>query len=110
MNKKMLILMLSLMCGVNFAHAGYNDNLGGEVEDVLTYSNGLILFRLKNQPVNHPECNAQYFSLATDINSVILNRMLSRLLTAYSTKTPVNIGFDNAGDCGNSYIRVHRVG
>ena len=102
--------MSVLFVSTNIVHAGYNDNLVGEVTHVMTYSTGLILFRLKNQPASHPECRATYFAIATNVNEVFANRMLSRLLTAHTTKVAVNIGFDNEADCGNGYIRVHRVG
>jgi hypothetical protein len=94
----------------SFASAGYNDNMVGEVTHVMTYTSGLVLFRLKNQPATHPECTATYFAIAVDVNDVAANRMLSRLLTAHTTKVPVNIGFDNAASCGNGYIRAYRVG
>ena len=78
--------------------------------DILTYQSGLILFKLDNQPSTHPECSPTYFAIATDVSDTAVNRMLSRLLTAYTTKSTVNIGFDNESDCGNGYIRAHRVG
>ncbi len=76
----------------------------------MTYTSGLILIRLKNQPSAHPSCKASYFSIATDTQEVAAQRMYSRLLIAYTTKQPVNIGFDNTGTCGNGYMRVYRVG
>jgi len=76
----------------------------------MTYTSGLILFHLKNQPSSHPGCIKNYFAIATDVSDVAANRMLSRLLTAHTTKVPVNIGYDKDGGCGNGYIRVYRVG
>ena len=107
---KIIILFVVIFANINATDASYNDNMVGEVTAVMTYTSGLILFRLHNQPSTHPSCNKTYFAIATDVKDVAVNRMLSRLLTAHTTKTPVNIGFDNAGDCGNGYIRVHRVG
>ncbi|WP_064791927.1 hypothetical protein [Shewanella woodyi] len=108
---KVCIFILALLLGsTNISYAGYNDNMVGEVTAVMTYTSGLILFRLHNQPSSHPSCNRGYFAIATDVNDIATNRMLSRLLIAHTTKTSVNIGFDNTGDCGNGYIRVHRVG
>ena len=108
--KKIIFTLSVIFANINTSYAGYNDNMVGEVSAVMTYTNGLILFRLKNQPTSHPICNKAYFAIATDVKDVAVNRMLSRLLTAHTTKVPVNIGFDNAADCGNGYIRVHRVG
>lgn len=108
--KKFMFSLCVLFSISNFASAGYNANMSGEVTHVMTYTSGLVLFRLKNQPATHPECTATYFAIAVDVNDIATNRMLSRLLTAHTTKVPVNIGFDNASDCGNGYIRVFRVG
>jgi hypothetical protein len=108
--KKFIFIMSVLFASTNIVHAGYNDNIVGEVTHVMTYANGLVLFRLKNQPASHPTCNTTYFAIATNVTEAAANRMLSRLLTAHTTKIPVNIGFDNAADCGSGYIRTHRVG
>jgi hypothetical protein len=108
--KKIIFIMSVLLASTNIVHAGYNDNIVGEVTHVMTYANGLVLFRLKNQPTSHPTFNTTYFAIATNVTEAAANRMLSRLLTAHTTKIPVNIGFDNAADCGGGYIRTHRVG
>jgi hypothetical protein len=108
--KKAIFIMCILFSASNIVQAGYNDNLTGVVTHVMTYTSGLILFRLNNQPATHPTCNTSYFAIATDTNDIATNRMLSRLLTAHTTKVPVNIGFDNTADCGNGYIKTHRVG
>ncbi|MDW6005460.1 hypothetical protein SBX37_21550 [Vibrio mangrovi] len=76
----------------------------------MTYTSGLILFRINNQPTSHPTCKSDYFAIATDVKDVAASRMLSRLLVAHTTRAPVTIGFDNSGGCGNGYIRVYRVG
>ncbi|MEC4729051.1 hypothetical protein HWQ46_26415 [Shewanella sp. D64] len=108
--KKIIFILALLLGSTNMSYAGYNANMVGEVTAVMTYSSSLILFRLHNQPSSHPSCNKSYFAIATDVSDIATNRMLSRLLIAHTTKAPVNIGFDNAGSCGNGYIRVHRVG
>ena len=108
--KKIIFILSVILTNTNLSYAGYNDNMVGEVTAVMTYTSGLILFRLHNQLSSHPSCNRGYFAIATDVSDIATNRMLSRLLIAHTTKVPVNIGFDNAGDCGNGYIRVHRVG
>jgi len=108
MKLKVFALIVSIMMS-NTATAGYNDNIVGEVKDILVYTNGQIIFSLVNQPT-HPTCNPGYFAIDNALSEVVINRMFSRLLSAHASKTPVNIGFDNAGDCANTYIRVHRVG
>ncbi len=108
--KYFAILSIAIFASVNPLYANYNANISGVVTNVLTYDSGLILFRLDNQPSSHPTCKATYFAIALDVKDVAVSRMLSRLLTAHTTKTSVNIGFDNTADCGNGYIRVHRVG
>jgi hypothetical protein len=95
---------------VQYSYAGYDANLNGEVSHVMTYSSGLILFRLKNQPSAHPQCNKAYFAIATDVSEAAASRLYARLLTAHTTKTSVNIGYDSLGSCANGYIRVHRIG
>jgi hypothetical protein len=108
--KRIYTILIVLFANINTSYAVYNSNMVGEVTSVMTYDNGLILFTLKNQPTSHPVCKSNYFAIATNVKDIAVNRMLSRLLTAYTTKIPVNIGFDNEADCGNGYIRVHRVG
>ena len=45
------------------------------------------------------------------MNDAAYSRMYARLAQAYATGESVNIGYDNAGNCGGSgYIRVYRVG
>ena len=91
--------------------AVYNANMVGVVTDVLTYTHSdLIFFRLSNQPTTHPECSTDYFSIDASVPSERRQQILSRLLTAYATGKEINIGFDNAGDCSHTRIRVHRVG
>jgi hypothetical protein len=36
--------------------------------------------------------------------------VLSRLITAFGTGETVVIGYDNAGNCADGYIRLERVG
>lgn len=115
MSSKTLSMLLSLIVALIMSvsmpiRATYNDNMSGEVTHVMTYTSGLILFRLKNQPGSHPSCTATYFAIATDTPEAAAQRMYSRLLVAYASKQPVNIGFDNLASCGNNYIRVYRVG
>jgi hypothetical protein len=103
-------IAILLLAFASASSAGYNATIQGVVKDVLTYPSGVVLFRLSNQPTTHPLCRPEYFSIGTAIPQVEANRMLSRLLLAYTLKETVQVGFDDTGDCAVSYIRVHRVG
>jgi len=100
------------------SHATYNTNLSGTVAAIITYASGGLLFVLSNQPSSNGSCNAQYFELdpptysgSDVVNDAAYSRMYARLAQAYATGEAVNIGYDNAGNCGGSgYIRVYRVG
>ena len=91
--------------------AGYNANMQGVVTTVVTYAGGdYIYFKLHNQPTSHPLCKTDFFVIHASTPPDRLDRMLSRLLTAYTTGETVNIGYDDAGDCAHGRIRVHRIG
>ena len=107
--KKMLIVILSFFW-LSSANSGYDANIVGTVTSLYSYSSGLVLFKLSNQPTSHPTCNSGLFALATDLSETAANRMYSRLLAAYTAQQAINIGYDSQGDCGNGYIRVHRAG
>jgi hypothetical protein len=93
------------------AHAAYNANTGGVVTFVATYTDGdYIYFQLNNQPTSHPQCNPGYFVITEDVPVNRRNQAFAQLLAAKQTGEPVNIGYDNAGDCAHGYIRAHRVG
>ena len=90
----------------------YDNNITGVVDAVNTYTDGLILIHLANQPSSHPLCNANFFAVdpgsTNDANA--MNRMYARLITAYATQQPVNLGYDSQGDCVRGYIHVWRIG
>jgi hypothetical protein len=100
------------------AHAAYNYNMQGTVESLHTYTAGLVLIILSNQPTANGGCNASYFELdppgvtgADTVNDAAFNRMYARVAQAYATGEQVNIGFDNTGTCGAwGYIRVYEIG
>jgi hypothetical protein len=100
------------------SHATYNTNLIGTVAAIMTYPTGGLLFAMSNQPSTNGTCNAQFFELdpptypgSDVVNDAAFSRMYARLAQAYATGESVNIGYDNAGNCGGSgYIRVYRVG
>jgi hypothetical protein len=96
--------------GSSAAIAGYNTNMTGTPTAVSTYANGLVLFILSNQPSTHPQCNPAAFAVDPTLDPHILNRMYARLLAAEAAGQPVNIGFDNTGDCVSGFIHVHEVG
>ncbi|MET1257634.1 hypothetical protein [Aliikangiella maris] len=91
-------------------HAEYDKNIEGNIVAIYTYPSGTVLFKLDNQPTNHPSCNPVYFAIAKDVPESAANRMYSRLLSLHTTKTKAYIGFDSQGGCGDGYIRVHNVG
>jgi hypothetical protein len=97
--------LLSTQC-----FAGYNANITGKVKSVLTYTHAAqIFFSLENQP-SHPTCKNDYFSIDASTPDSIRQQVLSRLLTAYASGKPVNIGFDKEGGCSHGRIKVYRVG
>ena len=51
-----------------------------------------------------------FFSIDASIPEARRQQVLSRLLIAYASSTPINIGCDKDGDCSHGRIRVHRVG
>ncbi|NAW88457.1 hypothetical protein [Photobacterium halotolerans] len=106
---RLLIVALSLLSFSS--HAEYNANMTGVVTQVLTYTDGnQIYFLLKNQPTSHPSCKPDLFAIDASTSGETRHQVLSRLLTAYATGKPVNIGYDKEGDCAHTWIRVHRVG
>jgi hypothetical protein len=107
------VFLVSLAIACMPAHATYNANLSGNVVDVMTYTNGELLFILSNQPTSNGSCNAAYFELdeSATTDSAAFNRMYARLLEAYATGTPVNVGYDDAGNCASGgAIQVYRIG
>jgi len=93
------------------SQAAYNANMRGEIEGVYVYTDAdHIYILLKNQPTSHPVCKPNYFVIPASVPYERRQMLLSRLLTAFATKEVVNIGYDSAGGCANSYIQVHRVG
>ena len=99
----------ALVLSASPAAAVYNANITGVVTMVLTYDADFILFRIDNQPT-HSACSASLFAIGPDVATKQADRMYARLLLAYGSKEPVNIGYDSVGNCAAGYIRVHRVG
>lgn len=105
-----LLLVITALFSIS-SHAGYNANMTGKVTQVLTYTcTDQIYFRLENQPKSHPSCGVDFFSIDASIPEARRQQVLSRLLIAYASGTPINIGYDKEGDCSHGRIRVHRVG
>lgn len=91
--------------------AGYNANMTGKVTQVLTYTyTDQIYFRLENQPKSHPSCSVDFFSIDASTPEARRQQVLSRLLIAYASGTPINIGYDKEAGCSHGLIRVYRVG
>lgn len=109
--EKFYIILLILGFYSSPSSAKYNDNLQGTLTGVYVYTDGdYIYFTLNNQPTSHPKCKSNYFVIPSTVPQNRREMLLSRLLTAYSMKERVNIGYDNSVECANGYIKVHRVG
>lgn len=108
---KSTLFLLTMLFVSSSVFAEYNANIVGKVTDVVTYTDdGRIYFRLENQPSSHPACQTDYFAIDASTPEGVRQQVLSRLLTAYATSKPVNIGYDNAGGCAHNRIKVYRVG
>ncbi|WP_370979954.1 hypothetical protein [Agaribacterium sp. ZY112] len=93
------------------SYAGYNANIVGKVTHVLTYTyTNHILIRLENQPSSHPACQTDYFSIDASTPDATRQQVLSRLLLAYASGEPINIGYDAEGGCSHGRMKVYRVG
>jgi hypothetical protein len=104
-------LAVLLLLASDVAQTTYNANITGVVSDVATYEySGQILIRLQNQPTSHPQCSPTYFAIDETTPEAHMDRMVARVLTALATGQPVTIGYDNAGNCAHSFIRIHRIG
>ncbi len=102
---------LMLLLAVTPGHAFYNANIQGVVTGVWTYDDrDSIYVHLDTQPTSHPTCNPLYFVIDPSLSADRRHMMHARLLLAYSSGEVINIGYDNAGNCVEDYIRVHRVG
>jgi hypothetical protein len=110
--EKFYIIFLIIFCLYSQpSSAKYNDNMQGVLTGVYVYTDGdYIYFTLNNQPTSHPKCKSNYFVIPSTVPQNRREMLLSRLLTAYSMKERVNIGYDNSVECANGYIKVHRVG
>ena len=111
--KRILLICICLLPAI--VHARYTANFQGKVTSVLTYPGStLILIRVEGMPTSHPKCtNFDLMAIDPAISSESRQLVMSRLLTAYSMKEVVNIGYDkdsNSDSCVGERLRVHRVG
>ena len=110
----MRVLALSLcllLVSMGPAVATENAYISGKIEAIIAYTyQDTVLIRLVNQPTSHPACAATHFAISASTTEARRNRVLSRLLTAFGTGETVIIGYDNAGNCADGYIRIERVG
>ena len=108
--KKTILLATMILFSVE-ASATYNANMQGELAHVGTYADtDSIYITLKNQPSSHPACNPSYFVIDASVPLDRRKTMLSRLYLALASNETVNVGYDNAGNCADGYIRVHEIG
>lgn len=108
---KTIITAVMLYLLTAAANAQYNSNMRGVILGVFVYTDtDAIYLKLTNQPTVHPTCNSDYFVIDASVSYERRQMLLARLLSAYAMKETVNIGYDNAGDCADGYIRAHRAG
>jgi hypothetical protein len=88
----------------------YNANINGHVTEVITYIDGTIYFTLDDQPTMSSCTNHAYFSISSSTPSDFRQQVLSRLLTAYSLKESVWVGYDNTTCASDQSIWTGRVG
>jgi hypothetical protein len=87
----------------------YNANTSATITAINTYAGiNQILFAISSLP-NNP-CSSPYLELSASLTDTNRQILLSRLLTAYTTKEIINIGYDSV-TCGpNGYVWVARIG
>jgi hypothetical protein len=77
----------------------------------MTYADvDYIYVQLNTQPSTHPSCNPGYFVISGSVPAERRKAMFAQLMVAKVAGDPINLGYDNTGDCADGYIRVHRVG
>lgn len=109
-NKYLFTLVIFALSQSASAQNQYNKNSPHVITEILTYPyDKTILFRVKDMP-NIPGCSPQYFEISANASYESRTQTLSRLLTAYTAKELVNIGYDGENCAPSSYILVYRVG
>jgi tRNA A37 threonylcarbamoyltransferase TsaD len=108
--KKMMVAMLLAIPLI--ASANYDANFTGTITQVLTYTHSdEILITVSGQPTSHPICTSfDHMAIDTAIPSERRQVVLSRILLAYASGTPVNIGYDSKDECIGSRVKIYRVG
>ena len=109
---KRLIISLALLVLPMSSFANYDANFVGKITHVLTYTHSdELLIRVEGQPTSHPKCTyLDYLAVDTSIPAERRQVVLSRILLAYASGTPVNIGYDSKDECAGSRIKIYRVG
>lgn len=108
--KRFLMLGITCLLSTN-AFATYNANISGQIAAIATYTDtDSVYVTLANQPTSHPTCSPHYFVLDSSVSLDRRKFMVARLMAAYAAGETVNIGYDNAGNCADGAIRIHRVG
>jgi len=92
--------------------ANYDSNFVGKITEVLTYTHSNeLLIRVEGQPNSHPICtNFDFIAIDPSIPAERRQVVLSRILLAYASGKPVNIGYDSKDECVGSRIKIYRVG
>src|SRR5215813_8026061 len=107
--RRLLLVSIFVMTLVRPDEAGavYNANLSGQIQYYWSYAeDDAIFFVLRNQPTTHPTCSPSFFVIDGTITADRRKMMFARLSLAYALQENVNIGYDNAGNRAEGYIRV----
>ncbi len=104
-----LTFAIFIACCPAKAQNSYDSNLVVRLTSVITYTEqDDILFTIESPP-QLSQCGPYFLILGT-LPDARRAQLLSRLLTAYSSNSPINIGYDGS-TCGpGGYFRVFRVG
>ena len=109
---KKYLVCLSIMLLPVTTLANYDKNFTGRITHVLTYTHtNELLIRVEGQPTSHPKCSQfDYMAIDSSIPADRRQVVLSRILLAYTSGKPVNIGYDSKDECVGSRVKIYRVG
>jgi len=106
--KKTLIIS-SLFLLPTIALAAYTGNVNGTVTWVKIYNSDNIYFGFSNMPTDHG-CTDNFFAINPSLDPELKKRYYSMLLTAKSTKSNVEVGYDKkSASCTNGRPMVESM-
>ncbi len=91
MKKILIFSALSLFSTITLA--AYTGNINGTVTWVKIYNSDNIYFGFSNMPTDHG-CTDNFFAITPNLDSELKKRYYSMLLTAKSTKSNIEVGYD----------------